>query len=155
RHGLLRHVPHWRSYGMRHDHCAAVIDAGHSRCVSVVANTPKRHGAIAILNPPLKRTSEIGELEMKSTNVVFCSLILSIVGTGLAHADDMSGMDMKKTKPMSMAKKTEPTEMMTYAGSGVVKSVDKTKGAVTLAHEPIAALNWPAMTMAFKVMDAT
>ncbi len=92
---------------------------------------------------------------MKSTNVVFCSLILSIVGTGLAHADDMSGMDMKKTKPMSMAKKTEPTEMMTYAGSGVVKSVDKTKGAVTLAHEPIAALNWPAMTMAFKVMDAT
>lgn len=36
-------------------------------------------------------------------------------------------------------------------GVGVVKAVDLKAGAVTLAHEPIQALGWPAMTMAFRV----
>lgn len=36
-------------------------------------------------------------------------------------------------------------------GSGIVKKLDAKGGAITLQHGPIAALNWPAMTMAFKV----
>jgi Cu(I)/Ag(I) efflux system protein CusF len=36
-------------------------------------------------------------------------------------------------------------------GMGVVQSVDAANGSLTIAHEPIAALGWPAMTMAFKV----
>jgi len=36
---------------------------------------------------------------------------------------------------------------------GVVKSVDTRKAAVTIAHEAIPALGWPAMTMSFKVAD--
>jgi Cu(I)/Ag(I) efflux system protein CusF len=35
-------------------------------------------------------------------------------------------------------------------GMGVIKSIDASAGKVTIAHGPIAALNWPAMTMAFK-----
>jgi Cu(I)/Ag(I) efflux system protein CusF len=35
-------------------------------------------------------------------------------------------------------------------GTGVVKAVDAKKGTVTIHHAPIAALKWPAMTMAFK-----
>jgi len=35
-------------------------------------------------------------------------------------------------------------------GAGVVKKIDAKAGTVTLQHGPIAALNWPAMTMAFK-----
>ena len=31
--------------------------------------------------------------------------------------------------------------------------VDGTTGVVTLAHDPIKSLNWPAMTMSFKVKD--
>ncbi len=91
---------------------------------------------------------------MKSTKVVFCSLVLSVVGPGFARADEISDMDMKKPMPMTVEKKVDKMERMTYAGSGMVKSVDKTKSTVTLAHEPIAALSWPAMTMAFKVTDA-
>jgi Cu(I)/Ag(I) efflux system protein CusF len=34
---------------------------------------------------------------------------------------------------------------------GVVQSVDAGNGSLTIAHEPIAALGWPAMTMSFKV----
>ena len=36
-------------------------------------------------------------------------------------------------------------------GVGVVKAIDTAKGAVTLQHEAIAAIGWPAMTMPFKV----
>jgi Cu(I)/Ag(I) efflux system protein CusF len=36
-------------------------------------------------------------------------------------------------------------------GVGVVKAVDTPKGTVTLQHEAIAAIGWPAMTMTFKL----
>jgi Cu(I)/Ag(I) efflux system periplasmic protein CusF len=35
--------------------------------------------------------------------------------------------------------------------TGVVKAVDAKAGTVTIAHQSIEALGWPAMTMAFKV----
>ncbi len=38
---------------------------------------------------------------------------------------------------------------------GVVQQVDRSASAVTVAHEPVATLNWPAMTMQFKIGDAT
>lgn len=41
----------------------------------------------------------------------------------------------------------------TVEGTGVVKKIDAATGAVTIDHDPIRALNWPAMTMAFKVPD--
>lgn len=43
----------------------------------------------------------------------------------------------------------------TYSTSGVVKKIDAAKGTITFAHEPIPALNWPAMTMNFAVQDKT
>jgi len=36
-------------------------------------------------------------------------------------------------------------------GAGVVKAVDVKAATVTIAHEPIEAIGWPAMTMPFKV----
>ena len=56
--------------------------------------------------------------------------------------DDMKGMDMG-AQPASA----------THHASGVVKSVDAGAGAVTLAHDPVKTLSWPAMTMTFKVKD--
>ncbi|WP_369059786.1 copper-binding protein [Caulobacter sp. 73W] len=38
-------------------------------------------------------------------------------------------------------------------GVGVVKSIDVKAGKAVIAHEPMPALSWPAMTMAFKVTD--
>ena len=34
-----------------------------------------------------------------------------------------------------------------------VEKVDPAAGTVTLSHEPVKSLNWPAMTMGFKVRD--
>ncbi|MBJ7413588.1 MAG: copper-binding protein [Phenylobacterium sp.] len=40
-------------------------------------------------------------------------------------------------------------------GTGVVKKLDAKAGTVTIDHGPIKALNWGAMTMPFKVADAS
>lgn len=35
-------------------------------------------------------------------------------------------------------------------GIGVVKAIDTDKGTITLQHQAIASIGWPAMTMMFK-----
>lgn len=40
-----------------------------------------------------------------------------------------------------------------HSGKGVVKAVDGARATVTIAHEPIPSLDWPAMTMRFPVTD--
>lgn len=40
-----------------------------------------------------------------------------------------------------------------HTGTGVVKKIDAPRSTVTLAHEPIRSLNWPAMVMDFQVRD--
>ena len=41
----------------------------------------------------------------------------------------------------------------TVAGTGTVKDVDAIEGTVTLAHDPMPAMQWPAMTMTFKLRN--
>lgn len=41
-----------------------------------------------------------------------------------------------------------------HHASGIIKSIDWTNTAVTIAHDPVESLHWPAMTMNFKVVDA-
>lgn len=60
------------------------------------------------------------------------------------------GMDPAAHQKMAGADaKTDAGAKVEAMGMGVVKSVDTAAGKVTIAHEPIAALNWPSMTMAF------
>lgn len=47
---------------------------------------------------------------------------------------------------------TKVIEKMPH-GHGKVTEIDAQSGKITLAHEPIAALGWPAMTMGFNVKD--
>jgi Cu(I)/Ag(I) efflux system protein CusF len=42
----------------------------------------------------------------------------------------------------------------TAEGRGVVRAVNVQQGSVTIEHEPIPALGWPSMTMAFRVRSA-
>lgn len=37
--------------------------------------------------------------------------------------------------------------------TGVVKSVNRENGTASIAHEAVPSLNWPAMTMTFKVTN--
>lgn len=58
---------------------------------------------------------------------------------------DMKGMDGKKDK--KAAKGTA------HNATGVVTEVDEANSKVTIKHEPIQSLNWPAMSMTFNVKD--
>jgi len=40
-----------------------------------------------------------------------------------------------------------------HQGTGVVKRIDVAKGVVALQHGPIKTLNWPGMTMDFRVRE--
>ncbi len=71
---------------------------------------------------------------------------------GMDMKGDMKGMDMKG---MAMEKKSATGDKASHTTKATVKKVDAKKGTVTLAHEPVASLNWPAMTMSFKVEDRT
>lgn len=48
---------------------------------------------------------------------------------------------------------TAPAAVPTVEATGVVKKVDAKAGTAIVDHDPIRALNWPAMTMTFKVPD--
>lgn len=63
------------------------------------------------------------------------------------HAEMTKGHDMSEGNHAGMAKATEGT------GTGVLHSVSKLNRTVNLTHSPIAALNWPEMTMDLAVAD--
>ena len=84
----------------------------------------------------------------------FFTLLLATTTTfAQQKMDDMKGMDMGNTKGMDMDKKSSAGTPATHLANAMVKKVDEKASTVTLAHGPIASLNWPAMTMSFKVKD--
>jgi len=42
-----------------------------------------------------------------------------------------------------------------YVGTGVIESIDAAAKVAVIKHDPIPALNWPAMTMNFQFDDAS
>lgn len=108
---------------------------------------------------------------MKTTTIRFTLVAAAMVATSAfaqQKMDDMKGMDMKNMqgkgemsqemkgdmKGMDMGKKpSSAAKGTTHHAKGTVQSIDEKQAKVTLAHEPVASLNWPAMTMSFKVKD--
>lgn len=72
--------------------------------------------------------------------VIWAALSLLPICSAFAQHDSMDMSEMSTKAAIS-------------EGVGMVDAVDKTKGIVTLSHEPIASLGWPAMTMDFAVDD--
>ena len=75
-----------------------------------------------------------------------------MTGAALVHAGEMKGMEMKgDMKGMEMSK-GEPAKG-THKATGVVKKADPKASTVTIDHEPVKSMNWPAMSMTFQVKD--
>jgi Cu(I)/Ag(I) efflux system protein CusF len=68
-----------------------------------------------------------------------------MMGFGLAHAGETASKDRAATHDQAAAN--------AHKATGVVKKLDAKGGTVTIAHEPVKELKWPAMTMPFKVQD--
>ena len=84
---------------------------------------------------------------MKQSIALILVLALSVVIPVVSHAQsgDVKNADAGK-KPAAAAQTA-------HKATGVVKKIDPRAGTVTLAHDPVKSLNWPAMTMGFTVKD--
>ena len=84
---------------------------------------------------------------MKTILVPLLATTLMLAGSAFAQQKmgDMKDMDMGKAPAASANTK--------HVAAGVVKKVDAKAGVVTIAHGPVKTMNWPAMTMGFKVRD--
>ena len=77
--------------------------------------------------------------------VIAAAVALALV-PAYAAATDMKSMDHSA---MTQGDKISQT----HKAVGIIKKVDAQASSVTLAHEAIRSLNWPPMTMSFKVQD--
>lgn len=89
---------------------------------------------------------------MKVVELVVAVALLAPVSLAFSQSGEMKGgmkgMDMKGMD-MSKGEKSQGT----HKATGVVKKADPKAGTVTLDHEPVKSMNWPAMTMTFQVKD--
>ncbi|WP_017464172.1 copper-binding protein [Dyella ginsengisoli] len=71
---------------------------------------------------------------------------LTLASTSMAatQAKPMKGM----AGMQDMQRMQHPQEAQ---GIGIVKAIDIPNGTITLQHQEISSIGWPAMTMAFKV----
>lgn len=84
---------------------------------------------------------------------------LSGVLTRLSQQDEsmdqgMNGMAMPMEEPTEKSMDKSMAAKKMPLGRGKVIDVDDKLGKVTLDHEPIKELEWPSMTMGFKVKDS-
>ncbi|MEO6322316.1 MAG: copper-binding protein [Polaromonas sp.] len=90
-------------------------------------------------------------MDMKDMDAKQCMDMMEMMN--MKGMDSKNCMDMMKN--MDQKTKGKAAKKATHEAVAVVKSVDAANGKVTLSHEPIKSLNWPAMTMAFAVRDKT
>jgi Cu/Ag efflux protein CusF len=68
---------------------------------------------------------------------------------GMKDKDMKSGQGMQGMQDIPMDKNM-PCANQTAQGTGVVEAVDTAKGTVTINHQAIPSIQWPAMIMTFK-----
>ncbi|MBS0329948.1 copper-binding protein [Thiobacillus thioparus] len=79
-------------------------------------------------------------------NALVTSTMVALIAGTPALAADMGDMKMNAPSGMQGDSKHQAVQ-----GTGVVKAIDPVKGSITIAHQAIPALKWPAMTMSFKI----
>ncbi len=79
------------------------------------------------------------------TTLMLTAALSAVSVQAQSKLESMAGMNMEKPVAGSA--------QVTHAATGVVKKINAKAGVVTLAHGPVNSLNWPPMTMGFKVKD--
>ena len=65
----------------------------------------------------------------------------------------MAAGEMPMAEDMPMMGAGAETGQMAEA-EGTITAIDEEAGTITIDHEPVPAVDWPAMTMAFEADDA-
>ncbi len=98
------------------------------------------------------------------TKLAFC-LTLAMASTAIAqqHGSMQHGSEHMKNMPMGDAETMQQRHdrhmgqdsaaAKTISTTGTVKKIHQNKNMLTIAHEPVPELEWPAMTMGFKATE--
>ncbi len=70
-----------------------------------------------------------------------------------SEANLKGALDRLQSNAQASATSTQAEEKNSVMGQGIVKAIDKSKHLLTIQHQPISALGWPAMTMNFQVQS--
>lgn len=65
-----------------------------------------------------------------------------------------AGIQAEAHQHEGMSSTSEGTSEQLITGAGIVKDIDLTNKKVTISHEAIPAIGWPAMTMRFTFIQA-
>lgn len=92
---------------------------------------------------------------MKHSTKLALVLVLAAGSAGtMAQMGDKKAMDMPmKEMPMMTDMPMGQAQGHVHKASGIVKKIDAAQGVATFAHGPVNSLNWPPMTMGFRVKD--
>lgn len=71
-----------------------------------------------------------------------------------AAMEPQLAVERDKTRPPTAPPQPAAEQTAGISGTGIVQGIDKANGTVKLAHEPIAALGWPNMTMLFRLKNS-
>ena len=80
-------------------------------------------------------------------------MTLALTGALIAAVAYANQQQMNPNMPgmVGMAGMQHGTKAAEAHGVGVVRAIDTAQGTITLEHQAITSLGWPAMTMTFKV----
>ncbi len=79
------------------------------------------------------------------------SLAVVLAFSGIAAATAAPAKSMADMKGMSMP----ASAAKTGKGLGVITQIDPKESTITIKHQPIPSLGWPAMTMGFHAKSPT
>jgi Cu(I)/Ag(I) efflux system protein CusF len=77
--------------------------------------------------------------------------LLMMLGLALTTAQVTQADDMASTQVEAMKMEESATKAPVNRTKGLVKELDTKKGTVTLSHDAVPTLKWPAMTMTFQI----
>ncbi len=81
---------------------------------------------------------------MKTHSILLSTVLMAAITPALAQTTSgMQAMPMDQNMPGMQQSETAK-------GTGVVEAIDIAKGTITLQHQAIPSIHWPAMTMTFK-----
>jgi Cu(I)/Ag(I) efflux system membrane fusion protein len=136
---------------------SAVLDTGTRRVVLVDLGAGRFEPRTVKLGMHADGYAEVlGGINAGETVVVKANFLidaesnLKAVLSGFGHGGHQLPDEKKETGTGSFVK-VSPSK--THRGEGTINAMDFAHATVTLAHGPIASLQWPAMTMDFRVSD--
>ena len=80
-------------------------------------------------------------------------LVLAAASVGAGEAVDCRVPGAAGDRGCATNDHASPERPVLYRAFGVLKRIDERGGTVTVAHEAVQELKWPAMTMVFRVSD--